>query len=100
MVLLPKRNIETQSLRRCTLFYWNPDVSENLELFDVNTIGERIGLVGHRARLPRRCLEQHWFVGKLLPISAQGRQRFSQSAGRHATAPRADQDAVGRSSDR
>src|SRR5204862_6710575 len=51
ILLRPKRDVNSQPLRSCTLFFWNPDASENLDLLNVNLIGSR--LVLHRARLPR-----------------------------------------------
>jgi len=41
-----------KSLRRsCTFFLGNPVARENLELLDVNPIGEKISLAGHAAGL-------------------------------------------------
>src|SRR5260370_26781491 len=60
ILLRPKRYSDGQPLRSCTLFFWNPDASENLELLDVNLIGSR--LVVHGARLPRsrRSTKKSW----------------------------------------
>jgi hypothetical protein len=49
-----------------TFFLGNPVARENLELLDVNPIGEWIWFVGHPARLPRRRFEQHSFGCEML----------------------------------
>ncbi len=62
----------------------NHHARENLNLLDVNPIGKRTWLVGHRARLLRRHLEQHSFCWESVAASKRERPESSQSADRRA----------------
>ncbi|PYL84678.1 MAG: hypothetical protein DMF17_10630, partial [Verrucomicrobia bacterium] len=43
-----------QALRRGAFFFGNTDARGNLELLDVNSIGEKIWLIGHGVDQSRR----------------------------------------------
>jgi hypothetical protein len=57
IVTRPERDTDGHSLGRRTFFFWNSNVSRNLQLLDMNPIGRRTWFVGHPASLQRHHLQ-------------------------------------------